>query len=504
MQIRQTPLVHQQVTIMAMNDALRETAKALLHSAPASVEIPAGTGKTHLLAAAVAIAGENEGRSLILTHTHAGVDAIRKRLADFGVRPEMFRVETISSWAYSLAGAYSDIAEIEVEEVPDWSNSREYVSGATKVASSTALQYVHHVSFDYLFIDEYQDCTVDQHEFIRSVAASVPKTIVFGDRLQAIFGFGDNVLITWETHVLPEFPTFEVESVPHRWKGHNEDLGDWLLQLRPNLVVGRTFDLAGLSITGLTHVSDTSPRSVAAVAHSFRDFDESVVLIDKWPDDVASHASRLGGSYSVMEDINGNFMRDLLTGNSRSRIMALPSEGEPSLALWFAQFAKACIVGLGNIDNPVLVKLQNDQSLGRLSRVGLESVLDALEQLRVNPTYEQLAIAAAVVRSVSSLKIFRWEAWNHTLESIRLSIENGKPPIENLRSIRERLRRTGRTGHNRIASRTLLIKGLEYDHVIIANLDKITDRRNLYVALSRARKTITIIGSRSSIVLTDD
>lgn len=487
-----------------MDDALRETATALLDSAPVSVEIPAGAGKTHLLAAAVVIAGEREQRSLVLTHTHAGVDAIRKRLADFGVIPAMVRVETISSWAYSLAGAYSDIAEIEVEEVPDWSNSREYVTGATKVASATALHYVHSVSFNYLFVDEYQDCTIDQHEFIRSVAASIPKTIVFGDRLQAIFGFGDNVLITWETHVLPSFPMFEVESVPHRWRGYNEELGDWLLQLRPSLVDGATFDLASFSVVGLTHISDTSPSSIATVAHAFRDFDESVVLIDKWPDDVASHASRLGGSYSVMEDINGNFMRQQLAGNSRSGIMALPAEGDPSLALWFAHFAKACVVGLAGIDNAVLIKLQNNQSLSRLSRVGIQSILDAVEQLRIKPTYEQLAATAADIRSLSSLKIFRWEAWNHTLESIRLTSENGKPPIENLGHIRERLRRTGRKAHNRIASRTLLIKGLEYDHVVIANLNKITDPRNLYVALSRARKSITIIGSSSSIVLSND
>lgn len=40
----------------------------------------------------------------------------------------------------------------------------------------------------------------------------------------------------------------------------------------------------------------------------------------------------------------------------------------------------------------------------------------------------------------------------------------------------------------------LLIKGFEYDHVIIANIADISDACNLYVALSRARKSVTIIG----------
>jgi DNA helicase IV len=50
-------------------------------------------------------------------------------------------------------------------------------------------------------------------------------------------------------------------------------------------------------------------------------------------------------------------------------------------------------------------------------------------------------------------------------------------------------------------SRTVLVKGLEYDHVIVANVDDITDACNLYVALSRARKTVTILGSRPQILI---
>lgn len=89
-----------------MDSELATLARNLLDSAPCSVEMPAGTGKTHLLAAAVAIAAEQGHRSLVLTHTHAGVDAIRNRLKTFGVPTGMSRVETITSWAFSLAMAY--------------------------------------------------------------------------------------------------------------------------------------------------------------------------------------------------------------------------------------------------------------------------------------------------------------------------------------------------------------------------------------------------------------
>ncbi len=486
-----------------MDDELHQTATRLLESAPASVEIPAGTGKTHLLAASVSVAAEKGARSLVLTHTHAGVDAIRKRLKGFGVDTSSYRVDTISSWAFSLASSYPSIAGIAISEVPDWSDSREYVIGATRVSESAALKRVHRSSFDYLFVDEYQDCSVEQHHFILTVAEAGPKTVVFGDRLQAIFNFRDNVLVNWDADVVTSFPDIQVNFEPRRWKGHNEALGAWLLDLRKSLTTGTIIDFAANLVDGITFISDTSPRALATIAHGFDDFDESVVLLDKWPNDVAGHASRLGGRYSVMEDINGRFMRERLTGstNSRSPVMALPSDGDPLIALWFATFAKECVIGLAALDSTVLSRLSENRSINGLSRVGIQPLVDSLELLRLDASYTRLSDAAQVVRSLPSLKIYRWEAWRDTLNAISMSAENGLPPIENFGLIRDRLRRAGRGPHSRIASRTVLVKGLEYDHVIVADLTNFTDPQNLYVALSRARRSITLVGPRSSISL---
>src|SRR5690606_30985540 len=106
----------------------------LVSSAPCSVELPAGTGKTHLLAAAVAVAAEAGKRALVLTHTNAGVDAIRSRLLRFDVPPSAVRVDTITGWAFTLVRAYSTIAGISVPDSPDWNFSADYVHGAQRVA----------------------------------------------------------------------------------------------------------------------------------------------------------------------------------------------------------------------------------------------------------------------------------------------------------------------------------------------------------------------------------
>ncbi|MCB8888804.1 UvrD-helicase domain-containing protein [Vreelandella malpeensis] len=475
-----------------MDKALYTDGEKLLDAAPCSVEMPAGTGKTHLLAAAAAIAGEKNQRTLILTHTNAGVDAIRKRLRRFGVPTTKFRVDTITGWAFSLVRSYSMIANISVSDVPDWTKSDGYLSGATSVARSDAIAEVLSLSFDYLFVDEYQDCTLVLHEFIMALVAAIPKSVILGDRLQAIFTF-TGPMATWDGHVAPNFPEHALDIEPHRWSGYNINLGQWLLDIRSSLNDGSTFDFTSHAVPGLNYVSASDPRALTSVAHSFRDFDESVVLLDKWPNDIATHASRLGGSYSVMEDISGNFMR--------TKLDCLPPEGDPELARWFADFAKACVVGLSGIDTAVLRKLEQGQGVTHYKRPGLESILRVLDELRQNPTYTGLTMAAKEIGAAKGLRIYRWEAWNDTREAIAMTIENGEPAVDNLAKVRDRLRQVGRRGGTRIASRTLLVKGLEYDHVVIADLSKMSDPCNLYVALSRARKSVTVLGASPRIML---
>lgn len=58
-----------------------DTVKQFANSRRAAVVAAAGCGKTNLIAQAVA--AHSGGRELILTHTHAGVHAIRARLSQF-------------------------------------------------------------------------------------------------------------------------------------------------------------------------------------------------------------------------------------------------------------------------------------------------------------------------------------------------------------------------------------------------------------------------------------
>ena len=96
--------------------------------------------------------------------------------------------------------------------------------------------------------------------------------------------------------------------------------------------------------------------------------------------------------------------------------------------------------------------------------------------------------------------LFRKELWQemqHTLEAF----QQGK--FESFEDtawhIRNQVRKQGREIGYRLVSRTLLVKGLEFDHVVVVNADDLDDPKNLYVALTRCKQTLTIL-SRSPIV----
>ena len=67
------------------------------------VVAPAGFGKTYLIAEAVS---RSANRQLVLTHTYAGVNVLRRKMRELKVSNRAFRVDTIASWALRLSLSY--------------------------------------------------------------------------------------------------------------------------------------------------------------------------------------------------------------------------------------------------------------------------------------------------------------------------------------------------------------------------------------------------------------
>ena len=72
-----------------------------------AIVAPAGHGKTELIANVAALGR----RALILTHTHAGVHAIRSRLKRLKVPHDAVAVDTIAGWSMRYSHAFPGVAQ---------------------------------------------------------------------------------------------------------------------------------------------------------------------------------------------------------------------------------------------------------------------------------------------------------------------------------------------------------------------------------------------------------
>jgi hypothetical protein len=186
-----------------------------------SLIAPAGHGKTEAIAKTAALGI----RTLVLTHTHAGVNALRSRLKRLGVPAAAANVDTIDGWCMRYVRAFpSGHPPAGMPSGAEWSALRQ---NALNVLKISAVRDVVRSSYDRILIDEYQDCDPGQHALAIALSEIVP-TIVFGDPMQGIFEFA-NARLRWQRDV---YPIFRSRS---NWKSAplaEEKPGPWCLDRR--------------------------------------------------------------------------------------------------------------------------------------------------------------------------------------------------------------------------------------------------------------------------------
>ena len=170
-----------------------------------AIKAAAGCGKTYRIAQAVKdIADSRECRpALILTHTHAGVDSLRKKLKANCVPPSNFHVDTIAAWALRYSASFPAMSGLAVTKPGDDEWEDVYLAAARLLKNSSAREIVR-ISYCKVYVDEYQDCTINQHELILELGKLIPCRIL-GDPLQGIFNIGGSKLIDWDKHIVPRF-----------------------------------------------------------------------------------------------------------------------------------------------------------------------------------------------------------------------------------------------------------------------------------------------------------
>jgi DNA helicase-2/ATP-dependent DNA helicase PcrA len=181
----------------------------------------------------------------VLTHTNAGVVALRNRLDKASVPARAYRLSTVDGWAMRLITTFPqrsghDPAILNLAGRNDYPSIRE---AAYNLLRAGHINDILAASYAHLVVDEYQDCSIRQHAVVYYAAQTLP-TCVLGDPMQAIFGFGSDGLAHWDNHVCTHFPLAGELTTPWRWiNAQSEPLGRWLLDVRGKLIRGEPIDL---------------------------------------------------------------------------------------------------------------------------------------------------------------------------------------------------------------------------------------------------------------------
>lgn len=448
-----------------------------------SITAPAGCGKTQLIADT--LAEHREAKPvLVLTHTNAGVAALRNRLKLAGIPGASYDIGTLDGFCiriiskFPMRSGHNPAILLLLDRRNDYPAIR---AAAGQLLSAGHISEVLKASYSRVIVDEYQDCNQAQHVIVAWLGQALP-TYVLGDPMQAIFGFGGNRLVDWNDDVLPHFPAIGMLNIPWRWRRvDREDIGTWLLQARRLLEAGQSVDLrgapAGIQWIQTTPANADQQRRNAAMV---RVQDDENVLIIGDSINVSSRqrlTSQIPGA-TVVENVE---LTDLV-GFSRN----FDPRAANGMEL-LVRFASSLMTGIGPA--ALLPRVQSIQN-GRN-----RTPPSPIEHITV--TYSDapsLASAAELLEHYSRLRethLYRPEMLRCCVTAMRMAMTETHTLHQAVVQIRDKARFSGRPLSRRAVGSTLLLKGLEADIAVILEPQGM-DAHHLYVALTRGAKKILI------------
>jgi len=459
----------------------------------AMVTAPAGCGKTHLIAEALKRHIDAKP-ILVLTHTNAGVAALRGRLDRAGVPSKAYRLSTIDGWVmrlistFPVRSAHNPILLKLQNPSTDYKNIR---LAAINLLKSGHVSNILAASYARLIVDEYQDCSIRQH-FAIVYAAKILPTCVLGDPMQAIFGFGGDSLAKWNEQILTYFPVVGELNKPWRWiNANNEPLGFWLLDVRRKLLSSEPIDLRSAPTSviwvELDGTNDHQRRLLAARVRP-QNVDGCVLLIgdSTSPDSQRQFASQTPGAVMV-EAVD---LKDLV---SFARNFDLAAADMLERLAGFAQSV------MTNVSAPDFLGRRVQSLMRGTARNPATDVERAAIEFVQSPSYRAAAHLLVEISREAGVRGHRPSVLRACIKALTLcESTDGLSFHDATLQMREQHRLLGRPLPRRAVGSTLLLKGLEADVAVILNADAL-DMRNLYVAMTRGSHALTVC-SRSPVL----
>ena len=452
-----------------------EVYRAIAAATSGYVEAPAGCGKTDAIIRSVG--NYCDAPQLILTHTNAGVDVLRQRFKIHQIPKTKYHVDTIAGWAWGWVRKYPVNAVYEGESsITNWG---EVYGGILRLLEKDFVRQVILNSYGGVIVDEYQDCTLSMHSLIIKLSEILPCRIL-GDPLQGIFDFNDP-LIAW-TDVESAFTTnLGVLDTPHRWiRAENEQLGRWLLGTRTAFQQNQEPNYRGAPIER-RNVSYANLSAQLIALHHQKQGRICIIGPKARSLPISVETTLVNNNYKVLEPNELSALRGLVQG--------LVDGNDTQKAAAAIKFLKNAYGGIETSDKTFIEKLlkAENQSPRRADRISLitSHPLGATPALLRDLLAYIEGMQSAVCKHLESVSALKCILDKHTETGLCLKAlyadEIAKRKAEN------------RSNVFRCIGSTLLVKGLEFDHAVILRDRNWGSMKDLYVALTRGSKSVTLM-----------
>lgn len=465
--------------------------ETILDTTRGLVVAPAGCGKTHLITQVLNI--QPVKPYLVLTHTTAGVAALKQRLKRLRVPSNNFVVSTIDGWALHVAKMFPKSCNIQSTPQNPRIFYPELRRKVNEYICAGNIVEIIRSSYSRLLVDEYQDCDVGQHKLICSLSEVLP-TVVFGDPMQCIFSFS-GPMPSWGQDVKASFPLIAELDTPWRWiNAGTPKLGQWILNCRDSLLNGGSIDLLGCPAhVHWNELSDNAHKNIQTQnlaqyrIRTENNVEDSLLIIGDSMNPRSRHnfASSSRG-IDVVEPVDLGDVTEIASQMDHFNGSELADKILISVSLMMTG------VGRSNINKRI------PTILGGRNRTPATDIELAVKSVIESGGRDSIARLLSSLELCPDTRVFRKGAFSALKNAVSLSISDPSKTIKkSAEVIREQRRHQGdRRIPQRAIGSTLLLKGLEAEHSLILDAGVMTPQ-NLYVALSRGAKSVTVFSNKN-------
>jgi DNA helicase-2/ATP-dependent DNA helicase PcrA len=267
-------------------------------------------------------------------------------------------------------------------------------------------------------------------------------------------------------------------------------MADWLKRVRISLEAGQAIDFATAPLCCITWAwlpTNDGPRRGAilkACKEKLGLKGTTVLIADPAVEAArASLAKALGQhGYSNIEPVRCEALvaaaRKLAAGDGRLRLEAV------------LDFIAKCISGT---DQAAFKKaIASGKAGGGAGAKTFGELIDLAIALESHGRDEDCLRLIEGFRLRRTANIFRQEMLRSMEAALRIRIADSTPLVDALWQVQNKISHAGRRIPTRAVGSTLLIKGLEFEHAVVVHAPSM-NRKDWYVALTRATKTLTVL-----------